>query len=940
MDLIYTDNQIKGISHREGNLLIIACAGSGKTEVISHRIAELVKEGIERDSIVAFTFTDRAAGEMKARIRKHLEDIIPEDPGLGDMYVGTIHSFCMQLLKEIKPEYRNIEIIDEEQQAVFLVSNFYKLKLHQLQQNHNLRWFETIRRFKNTITALYLEKCRPEDLDDEDLKYSVTAYYKKLREWPMGFLDFDSIINELIQILKSKPKIKQKVQKKFKHVVVDEYQDIDPRQEELIQLIVGGGAQLCVVGDDDQAIYGWRGADINNILTFKKRYNNVIQVDMVENFRSTHAIVEVANRAVRRLSSRIKKSMQAVHWEKQKSSFSLLETMSEMGDLQRVIFGSRQEEARYIADRIEYLRGIEIQEGDAKRGLDWGDMAVLFRSVRRYAAPLVDELRKRGIPCVVKGARGLFEHNEILLIQTILHLIAGEDLLEFRDYDYDILDERALRQRVRDLVQMLKTREMPGANKNTILEWVAQKRRLLQMAALPKDKRPKNISRRIYPQDIFHEIMDVLGASRNTWSEPVLYNLGRLSNLLTKYESIHQWLQPRDLKYLLRFLGNWSLEEGGLDERLTLNAVQILTIHSAKGLEWPVVFVPSIFSYHFPSSRRNRGMETFLPGKRYATGDDGERRLWYVALTRSKKFLQVSSVSRTRCKPQSFITEINHVYVCDSSEDSTTRLRVKPVPPVNAELLPTTYSDLNYYWNCPYDYQLRRLMGFGPRISQVFGYGQQIHNLLAIVHEAARDGSVPDDEKLTKLVDDNFSLRYTAEGPFENMKKAAFVTIGNYLGAMGKKLPSLVLEVEKPFEFVLEGALISGTIDLLEQVDAKTGQHIPVGVVDFKTGIDEDPKQFKERFDAANKQVILYAIAAREALRLNPRRATVHFLDTKKQLRENVVIGKEQKKDLIKSVRETVSKIKSDEFPRIPKGGKRRCKKCDFMKICPGARKK
>lgn len=937
MGFIYTKSQSKAISHKKGNLLIIACAGSGKTEVISKRLAEIVKGGAERESIVAFTFTERAAGELKARIRKHLEEIIPGDPGIGDMYVGTIHSFCIQLLKELKPEYRNFDIIDEEQQAAFLVSNFYQLGLNVLQQDYNLGWFETVRHFRNTLNILYLEDISPDNISEGNLKRSVIEYYDKLKKWPMWFLDFNSIINELICLLKSNKRIRNKVQAKFKYVVVDEYQDIDPRQEELIGLLTGGGAQLCVVGDDDQAIYGWRGADINNILTFKDRYKDVTQIDMVENFRSTHAIVEVANRAVRLLSSRIDKSMQAVHWKGNGPAAKLVETMAELGAFQRVIFNSSDEEAKYIADRIEYLRGVEIEEDGGRRGLDWGDIAVLFRSVRRYAAPLVDELRRRRIPCVVRGARGLFEHEEILLIQAILHLIAKEDLWEFDDSRNNItLNEPELRQRVRDLIRTLRANSMPGADANIVLEWTAQKRRELELASLPKEKRPKRISRRIYPQEIFHEIIDVLGGNENLWSEPALYNLGRFSNLLTKYEAVHQWLQPRNLKYLLRFLGNWSLEEGGLDENLTLNAVQVLTIHAAKGLEWPVLFIPSIFSYHFPSSRRNHGMAAFLDGSQYASGDDGERRLWYVALTRSKKFLHVSSVLRTRCKPQVFITEINHSYVSDSSIDDTERLRAKPTPPVNAELLPTTFSDLSYYWNCPYDYQLRRLMGFGPRIGQEFGYGQQIHNLLAIIHEIARSGKVLDDELLSTLVDNNFSLRYTSAGPFENMKRAANVTLGNYLGAMGKKLPSLVLEVEKPFEFILEDALISGTIDLLEKVDVKTGKHVPVGVVDFKTGIDEDPQKFKERLEASQKQVTLYAIAAREALRLNPRKARIHFLDTQKQIQQEVVIGEKQRKTLTRLVGDTVSKIKAGKFPRKPKGGVKRCKKCDFNKVCPG----
>lgn len=935
MTVIYTENQIRAIQHRTGNLQIIACAGSGKTEVISRRIAELVNEGINREAIVAFAFNDRAAAELKARIRKHLEEMIPSDPALGGMYVGTVHSFCLQLLRELKPEYRNYEVIDEEQQAAYVASNFYDLRLNVLRQRDGLGWFQTVGIFRNTLSTIYLEGIAQDEIEDEDLQTSVGLYHEGLRSWPMYFLDFNSIIAELIEVLNTDADLRGRVQTQFQYIVVDEYQDIDPRQEELIGLLVGGGAHLCVVGDDDQAIYGWRGAEIRNILTFSERYNDVTEIELVENFRSTHVITEVGNRAARSLTSRLDKDMRAVHWEERNGDNVLVETMAERGDVQRVTFNDANEEARYIADRIEYLRGVQVDEGEEMRALDWADMAVLFRSVRRYAAPLVDELQRRGIPFVVRGARGLFEHDEIRLIQGVWHLLVGEDLWEQTDDGLTIVDEQQLRERVRTLITGLGDEAMPGIDEHRVFEWIAERKRQLDLASLPRDQRPAGISRRVYPQEIFHEMMETMGASENRWNEGTMYNLGRFSNLLTKYEAVHQWLQPRDLVNLLRYLNNWSLEEGGPSEMVTLNAVQLVTIHSSKGLEWPVVFVPGIHSYHFPSSRRNQGMTTFL-GNRYATGDDGERRLWYVAITRCKKFLHLSAISRTRRKPSVFFREICHSYVLDSNTDPTRRRRGTPAPPISAELLPTTYSDLNYYWHCPYDYKLRRLMGFGPSIGQEFGYGQQIHNLLAQIHEIAREGDVLDEGQLRDLVEQHFTLRYTTGEPFETMRVAAGRTLGNYLSEIGSELPQLVLDTEKPFEFVMEGALISGTIDLLERVDEASGERIPVGVVDFKTGIDEDEEQFGERLSDARRQVVLYAIAAREALRLDPRRAAVHFLDTKRQVRENVKIDDTSRRELESTVGETVGQIKGGVFPREPIGGCRRCERCDLRRICPG----
>lgn len=933
----YTPRQLDAIRHRKGNLLIIACAGSGKTEVISRRIAELVAEGVERESLVAFSFTERAAAELKARIRLHLEALVPKDPALGGMYVGTIHGFAFQLLKDIEPSYRNYEIIDEVQQIAFICSNFYDIHLQVLSDSYGLRWFQTVQRFADTLNVLYIEDIDPSQISDPNIRRSVEAYHSRLKNRPNQFLDFDSIVNELISVLKSRTDARKAVQRKYRHVVVDEYQDIDPRQEELIRLLVGGGAHLCVVGDDDQAIYGWRGAQIDNILTFHDRHRPVTRVDMVENFRSTHAIAEVANRAVRRVRHRLPKSMNAVQWR----DGELAETLAEVGDIHRISFQTPEEEASYIADRLEALRGVEIADQDVLRGLDWADMAVLFRSVRGYAGPLVDELRRRKIPHVVKGARGLFGHEEIALVQAALHLLTDQPLWEPPN---TTLDEAHLRARIRALIKSLSAADMPGADASIFLEWIARKTRGLNQAALPRDERPRSVSRRVYPQDIFHEMLDVLGASRHLWSETVLFNLGRFSNLLTKYEAIHQWFEPRHLKSLVRYLDGWALrhvDEGGPDEFLTTNAVQILTVHAAKGLEWHVVFIPSVRSHHFPSSKRNHGTETFVDDliapARYASGDDGERRLWYVALTRARKFLEITAVDAPRVKPTQYFTEICHNYVLDTSYDPAPRTTTEPVPPTNAELLPTTYSDLSYYWRCPFDYKLRRLMGFGPRIGPEFGYGIQIHNILTMLHERAREGNIPDDEDLASLVDRSFNLRYTTGEPLERMKQAATRTLSNYMERMGKSLPHLVLETEKPFEFIMGDALVSGSIDLLERVDEKTGEHVPVGVVDFKTGIDEDQTLFRERVEDASRQVRLYAIAARDALRLDPKRAAIHFLDSQKQIRKSVSIGTKERESLQRQVEEAVAKIKSGQFPRKPRDGKHQCKDCDHRKFCPGA---
>ena len=300
--MIYTTSQQEALDYRGGNLLIIACAGSGKTQVLSRRIALLVSEGVPKESIIAFTFTDMAAGELKSRIRKELASLREEgridDASLGEIYIGTIHSFSLQLLKEIHPSYRNYDIIDEKRQAAIIVSKYLDFGLDKLQGANSK--IETIRRFIETLNIIYRENLDVDNFKNQDLINSVHQYQNFIKQRPNCFLTFDEIIAELTSVIESNEAIRAQVQNRFTNIFVDEYQDVDDRQEQLIRLLSNDGqtAAVCAVGDDDQAIYRFRGATVTNILTFENRYPSVKRITLSTNFRSSHAIVEIANAAV------------------------------------------------------------------------------------------------------------------------------------------------------------------------------------------------------------------------------------------------------------------------------------------------------------------------------------------------------------------------------------------------------------------------------------------------------------------------------------------------------------------------------------------------------------------------------------------------------------------------------------------------------------------
>ena len=964
-----TTSQRKAIEHEGGNLLILACAGSGKTETLARRVANMILNGANRSSIIAFTFTEHAAEGLKHRIRASLEDILPEEPSLGDMYVGTIHSFCLRVLRERDPQYRLFEVMDETRQAALIAANFVGFEdsgigLDRLRSRTRSKTYgETLRTFINTLNVIHQQKIEVDNIDDTTLVEAVRSYQKIAYESPNYFFDFNKIIDELIEFLVSKPTALAELRQDLTHVFVDEYQDVDDRQEKLIHLLTKGGTRplLTVVGDDDQALYGFRGASVQNILTFQERYPDVTQITLNDNFRSTHAIVSVSDEAVRVIPNRIVKLPVA---RKVTIDGLIEENMAEKGDIHVRRFASEEEEANWTADRIEELRGVAFRDIDGTtRGLDYGDIAILLRSVRNSGAMFAYTLRERGIPVVISGTRGLFNNDEIRVIQASFSILARSEFgLRDNDGNFLLLTTVETRQFIRDKIAVLQKTNRLGDNANSthFLSRLDQIRADLDQRSLPREKRLGKKSARIYPQSIYQELLRALGSQEDNWPADVMFNLGAFSRLITEFESVYQWITPSRLKSLSLFLSNWAadnVDDGGISDLAGLNSVKIMTVHGAKGLEWPVVFLPRISSMIFPSNQRNRGPDTFLPDdifdpKLYAGGDDGERRLWYVALTRCAKFLNISSIDRHRRRPTAYFKDIIHDCVSWDGCDPTPRSRTKPEPPANTELLPTTYSDLATFWRCEYEYSLRSLMNFSPGVGEQFGYGQQIHNILAEIHQTAIDGRIMDKSEIRDLVEDRFHLRYTTGAPLEAMREAAIRGLERYVEKYGYLLRE-VRAVEKTFELIdsNSGALISGIIDLLERgdPDGTFSQQEILGLVDFKSRAIRSRDEYDAIATTSANQLRLYALGVRHALFMEPSHAAVHIVshaDWPEELeakglteRISVDVSPESCEHTRREIANTVQQIRdglsAQEF-RLTGVINQKCGKCDFRVFCKG----
>lgn len=898
-------------SYLKGNLQIIACAGSGKTEFVSERIALQVQKGIAKpEEIVAFTFTEKAAEELKFRIRAKIKELMGKQPDIGDMYIGTIHAFAFHLLQEFIPRYRGFDMLDDIGRMAFLSSIRNDIDVDHLVNSLSSRFTKPYGRNKQNWTfSVFLsdiDRVREESWDPKKVAISKTfveayhTYLAKLEE--KQFLDFSSILRIAVDTLKKNPKILDKVRKRYRYFTVDEYQDVNPIQEELIQLI-SGKQNVCVVGDDDQSIYQWRGADVSNILNFQKRYPAVSVYKLEINRRSHDGVVAAGRLLIEINKPRLPKSI------KDKG------VNSEPGDLFKLTFETQEEEIQWIVKRISQLVGTEYLDGSQIRKLKFSDIALLFRSISYEAGPYLDALKSAGIPVVFSGAGGLFDRTEVRSIMQTLEYISKCDA--GAAYDDDFL--KSIHDQLSAHFDIPFSRFKKGIDE---IETLARK--------------PKRISL----QGLYGSILNLLGMDKEKYHGPenevLLYNLGRLSTAITDYENSREYLTFKSIKdfiWFIRLHAEDSYDSGPSDATAHLiDAVQVMTMHGTKGLGFPAVFLPA---HHKGKARAGENPSWIDPKKadlsRFATKEQDERRLYYVALTRAKKYLhvtysQIKAGNTNRSKPKDLFVELKDDYFITDSTKDPTRRKPCSVEGVSEEArFPTNYSEMAYYLGCGYDYKMRFIYGFNPGVVQAMGFGKQMHNLINLLHKEYEDNqAIPTARRIREIVDEHFYLRYAHHELVENLKKGALKSLAQYV-KMWEKDFTLAVKTERPFEMEFRNALIAGSIDMIKR-DGDDGSTLEI--IDFKTGKPEN--DLMEKYEL---QVQLYTIAARDALGLKTEKALVHFLDAEQKDRLQVGTSDHALNNAREQIGFAIDGITRMNFQRDARNNKK-CTSCDWKKIC------
>jgi DNA helicase-2/ATP-dependent DNA helicase PcrA len=927
-----TKSQFEAASDPAKEVLCLACAGSGKSRTLAYRIVRLIAGGTPPAGIVAFTFTDMAAESIKRQVAKALTSVGMSPTVVGAMFIGTIHSYCQYLLAEADAKYRQFDVLDENRLKLFLISRYPQLGISALRAKPKKNdYFEKIEQVADawaTMNDELVDVAAVRALN-ADLGNTLGALGDLLER--EQFIDFSLMIRLAVGKMKGRDPATLRALEPVQHLMVDEYQDVNPGQEALIREIHGLSDTLFVVGDDDQSIYGWRGADVGNILTFKTRYPSASEHTLAVNFRSTEPIVASADGfvAAELGATRMAKAPTA-------------KATKAPRDFRVLWFPARADEAEWVAERIGALMGSAYEEQDGSiRGLTPGDFAILMRSTRgkeqdgghRHSA-FTAAMDARGIGYTLEAGGSVFDRPQVSALRDSFGILrAGSPTRAEAKSHFDSVVLPAF----------------PDADFTLFANVLAEWGRQIHPPHASSGAAAGTAARlRVYPQQLVHDLLSAFRIHLSAFGDEVMQDIGLFSRMIQDVEAVYMSVDStRRFTEILNFLGNVA-EKGydtGTDHVMQRpDVVTVSTVHKMKGLEFPVVFLVDAEAQRFPMAPEGyKGLlpESLISGSVsrgvYRNTREGEARLFFTALTRSERYLYVSGSEmlpggKKRRKQSPFSLRLSHAEISTVPAGLPSGLvATAPRRRFDETVVPTSYSEIRYYLKCPRDYKFRNAYSFSPAIKELFGYGRTVHATICKLHELFT-AAPPTQAEAEVVAGENFYLKHVPQskdpvakpGPYERARGGAIDIASryarDYTSDFGRSR-----QVEVRFEIPVRQAVISGDIDLLLREDP-SGAIESAEVVDFKAMEDSADLEWTD----LALQVQLYAKAAKDVLGDNAKTGSVHLLKDGKRVDvpvADVAIGA-----AVANVEWAVDRILNGDFPMRPHPKK--CEGCDFNALC------
>lgn len=1006
--------QRRAVLHGDGPLLVVAGAGTGKTQVITRRIAWLIATKRARPSeILALTFTDQAAAEMQVRV----DQLVPY--GYTDTAISTFHAFGDRLIREHALELglpSDVRVLSRPETVVFLREHLFELGLEEY------RPLGDPTKFLDALATLF-SRAKDEDVSPEafaahaarlgeeataalagagpeapeaardaaeslaqearrraELARAYGAYQRLLAE--AGALDFGDQVAMALRLLRDSPAARAEIQGRFRYVLVDEFQDTNRAQAELVAIIARHHRNVTVVGDDDQSIYKFRGAAISNILEFQERYRKAKVVVLRRNYRSRGPILDASYRLVRhndpdRLEVRagIVKRLVAARGS------------AKAAPVRHEVFATGHEEADFIAREIAR----RIRDGMAPR-----EIAVLVRS-NAAADPVLRSLNVEGVPWRFSGTSGLYARPEVRLLLAFLRAIAdlgsSTDVYALAASDLYGLDPEDLvgivnmaRRRNRSVFEILdELGRQPG-----ILRVLAETR--TAAARLVEDLREYVTLAAERPAgEVLYAFLrgsgwlKRLAQGESAASEEALSNIARFFDIVRSRSALlvddRAIFLARHLQTLIAAGDDPSTAEIDPDA----DAVAVMTVHKAKGLEFPVVYLPGLVAGRFPAIGRKEqlALPVELVNETLPEGDyqlQEERRLFYVGMTRARDELILSHAAdyggqRAR-KVSPFVLEALDLPVVDGTAGKGSRAtsplerlaaneRPASAPAVASagsrgrddEPLTLSFYAIDDYLTCPQKYRFGHLLRVPVAPHHSIIYGSALHAAVSEFHKRQGRGEVMAEDALLAV----FEAAWQSEGFISREHEEARLAAGRdalrrFRAEQLKPGASVPAFVERDFSFMLDGDRIRGRYDRVDIIPAgvdsallPASPHEPRGgadvveptlfeaaervvITDYKSSDVRDPVKARERA-RSSLQLTIYAMAYEAMTGRMPDTVALHFLDS--GLVGTAGVDAKRIDKARDQIRTAAAGMRARDFTATP--DLMACGFCAFREICPSS---
>jgi len=947
--------QKEAVAHGEGPLLIIAGAGTGKTRVITYRIAYLIMSKLAKpEEILALTFTDKAADEMEERV----DVIVPY--GFTDVQISTFHAFGDRILRDHAIDIKlsaDYKVMSQAEQAIFFREHIFELPLQYYRPLS-----DPTRHIYSLVT--YFSRLRDEDISPEEyIKYAkklgkpktaekaeealkhleLAKVYKAYQELKLknGVIDFGDQVSLALNLLREHPTILKRYRSKFKYILIDEFQDTNYVQFELVKLLAKLHKNITVVGDDDQSIFKFRGASISNIMGFSDNYRNLKKVVLTKNYRSTQEILDKSYRLIKfndperlEIKEHISKKLSAV----------------ELGGapVKHHYFDSVSTEA----DEVTKIISEKVTSGK----YHYKEFAILVRA-NKDADPFLRAMNINNIPYHFSGSRGLYKTAEVRNCINILRTIANyEDSVSL----YSLAGSEFYKMNEVEL-QKLTTY---AKNRNKTLHWVFENIDKLSESLEISDATKAKIEK---------VISDIIKYTKLALNEPagrVLYMFLNDIGYLARLAKGKTPNEESEAKNVAKFFGkvrefafvchhdrinqfidhiNMMIDAGddpaSAEADFDSDAVNVLTVHKAKGLEFPVVFMVGLVSGKFPSRDRRDVIEVpeKLIKEHMPAGDfhlQEERRLFYVGMTRAMKELFLTSSrdvgERREKKPSQFVLEALDMPKVEAKAFKASALESigghapppKSIPLTNIipedKMLSLSHYQVDDYMTCPLKYKYVHIMKIPLLSHHTIVFGKALHNAVQFYHQQKAGGASVTLASLWKVFEDSWISEGFIDRQHEETRfKVGKVILKRFYNNEGKSKVKPTY-IEKEFDYVKGHNRVKGRWD---RVDINGNE---VVIIDYKSSeVNDVEKAAKRAKDSL--QLKMYSLAYKEMFGKVPDRVELHFL-------ESGVIGatKSTQKDLNEAmdcIEKAAYGVRNAIYEPTP--GYNICKYCAYNEICP-----